>query len=123
MNSDIVMALIVVSIVLIVLAGPIINISLMYSRWWHRVRKYKYRIVQSTVMSHYNDEPSTYYVIQKKGWFRWKDKPEVPGYSSYDGHFSIWRTEHYNTLAEAEEWMDKITAILTTDGEKRDVRG
>ena len=103
-------------------ATPFIHLYLVYTCWWHRFRKYRYRVVQSTVMSHYNDTPRTYYVIQKRGWFGWRDNPDIPGYCSWDGRFSLWKTEHYDTLEKAQEQMDRITAVMNVEGQKRVVR-
>ena len=95
-----------------------LRVYLLYSRWWHRLRKYKYRVIQSTVVSMYNAAPRTYFVIQKKGWFGWRDNPDIPGYCPSTGKFSIWRTSYYDTFDEVNKWMDMIDAIMVSDGEK-----
>ena len=106
---------------LTVISIPFIYLYLRFSRWWHRLRKYKYRLVQATVVSSYGDDPRTYWVIQKKGWFGWRDNPEIPGYCPSDGKFHIWHSYYYSSREEGEKWMDRISAVMVADGEKRTV--
>ena len=92
-----------------------------YSRWWHRWRKYQYRVIQSTVVSSYGADPRTYYIIQRRSFFGWRDNPDVPGYDT-QGKFAIYRTYYYDSFEEAEKWMDGIVSIMNSEAEKRSVR-
>ena len=123
MRPDVLAGLALGCLLVCFLAIPLIQLWFKYSRWWHRFRKYQYRIIQSTIMSKYDDDPRTYFMIQKKGWFGWKDRPDLPGYCSGSGKFSIYRSTYYDSLEEAQGWLDMNVAIMTTDGEKRTVRG
>ena len=108
--SDLKLTIIFLSVAAVAMATPFVRLWLQYSRWWHIWRKYKYRIVQTVVVVGYAEDPIIGYVIQKKGWFGWRDNPDVPGFDSY-GEFSVWRTEPYKTLNQAQAWMDRIAGV------------
>lgn len=107
-----------VGIVLYFLYG-IYRCVLMYTVSFHRWRKYKYRIVQSTVMQHYNAEPVVKYIIQRKSIFGWRDNPDVPSYDRY-GDMSIYHTHHFDSLEECQEWMDGIEAVSSDNPARKD---
>ena len=114
--SEIQEAILAVTVFMSILATPFIYIYLTYTVFWHRWRNHKYRMIQVTTMSHYNDEVVVKYLIQRKGIFGWRDNPEIPSYD--DGKLAIYRTHPYKSIEECQNWMDRITAVLKNDGRK-----